>query len=45
VALLELVPQPNDEVFEEWWHTSNLPVHGHHKKGFNSLVVLGAWVI
>jgi hypothetical protein len=45
VALLELVRQPNDEVFEEWWRTSNLWVHGHHRKGFNSLVVLGAWVI
>jgi hypothetical protein len=45
VGLLELVPQPVDEVFDEWWRSSNMRVHGHIRKGFNSLVVLGAWVI
>jgi hypothetical protein len=45
VGLLELVPQPVDEVFDEWWRSSNMRVHGHIRKGFNSLMVLGAWVI
>jgi hypothetical protein len=45
VGLMELVPQPIDEVFNEWWRTSNLRVHGQHRKCFNSLVMLGAWVI
>jgi hypothetical protein len=45
VALLELVPQLNDEVFNDWWRTSALRVQGQQRKCFNSLVVLGAWVI
>jgi hypothetical protein len=45
VGLLELVPQPVDVVFHEWWRSSNMRVHGHVRKGFNSLVVLGVWVI
>jgi hypothetical protein len=28
VGLLKLVPQPADKVFDEWWCSSNLLVHG-----------------
>jgi hypothetical protein len=45
VGLLELMPQLNDEVFEDWWRTSTLWAQGQQRKGFNSLVVLDAWVI
>jgi hypothetical protein len=45
VGLLELMPQPHDGLFEDWWRTMSLGVPGLFKKGFNSLVVLGAWVI
>jgi hypothetical protein len=45
VDLLELVPQPHDEVFEDWWCTLSLWVPAQLKKGFNSLMVLGAWII
>jgi hypothetical protein len=41
--MLELVP--TDEVSEDWWRTSSLRVQEQQRKGFNSLVVLGVWVI
>jgi hypothetical protein len=44
-GLMELTPQPHDEVFEDWWRIASMRVLGQLKKGFNSLVVLGAWVI
>jgi hypothetical protein len=44
VGMLELVTQMT-EVFEDWWRTSTLRVQGQKRKGFNSLVVLGALVI
>jgi hypothetical protein len=43
--MLELVSQLTDEVFEDWWRTSSLHVQEQQRKGFNSLVVLGVWVI
>jgi hypothetical protein len=43
--MLHLVPQLADEVFEDWWCASSSHVQEQHRKGFNSLVVLGAWVI
>jgi hypothetical protein len=45
VGLQELVPQQNDTVFEDWWRHSSQQVEGQARKGFNSLVILGAWVI
>jgi hypothetical protein len=43
--MLALTPQPHDELLEDWWHVASLRVPGQLKKGFDSLVVLGAWVI
>jgi hypothetical protein len=40
----ELVPQ-TEVVFKNWWRLSNQRVDGQARKGFNSLVILGAWVI
>jgi hypothetical protein len=37
-----LTPQPHDEVFEDWWRIASMQVSGLLRKGFNSLVVLGA---
>jgi hypothetical protein len=45
LGLLQLVPQPWDEGFEEWWSASSSMVQEELKKGFNTLVMLGAWVI
>jgi hypothetical protein len=49
--MLNLVPQPTDEmfkadeVFEDWWCTSSSHVQDQLRKGFNTLVMLGAWVL
>jgi hypothetical protein len=45
VGLLQLVPQPTDGGFEDWWCASSSRVQEHLRSGFNSLVILGAWVI
>jgi hypothetical protein len=46
VGLVTLVPQPTEASFESWWRASSLQVQDEQqRKGFNSLVVLGAWVI
>jgi hypothetical protein len=45
VDMLQLVPQPADGVFEDWWCASSSRVQEQLRKGFNSLVILGAWVI
>jgi hypothetical protein len=42
VGLHELVPQPSEVSFEAWWHLSSQRVQGQHRRGFNSLVILGA---
>jgi hypothetical protein len=42
MGLQELVPQPTEEVFEDWWHHSSQQVEGQSRKGFSSLVILGA---
>jgi hypothetical protein len=43
VGLQELVPpQPTEEVIEEWRCHSSQQVEGQSRKGFNSLVILGA---
>jgi hypothetical protein len=41
-GLMVLTPQPHDEVFEDWWRIASMQVSGLLRKGFNSLVVLGA---
>jgi hypothetical protein len=44
--MVALVPQPTDETFEGWWRVSSMRVQEDWlRKGFNSMVVLGAWVI
>jgi hypothetical protein len=43
-GLLELTLQPHNGVFEDWC-TASMWVPGQLRKGFNSLMVLGAWVI
>jgi hypothetical protein len=36
VGLLHLMPQPTDEVFEDWWCASSPRVQQQLKQGFNS---------
>jgi len=45
VGLQQFTPQPSDTEFDEWWDRSWRIIPEHQKKGFNSLVVLGAWSI
>jgi hypothetical protein len=45
MGMLQLVPQSMDEVFEDWWCASSSNVQEQLRKGFNTLVMLGVWVI
>jgi hypothetical protein len=45
VGLQELIPQQTEDAFEAWWHLSRQRVQGEVRRGFNSLVILGAWII
>jgi hypothetical protein len=41
-----LVPRQTEASFKSWWHASSLRVQDEQqRKGFNSLVMLGAWII
>jgi len=44
---LNLSSQPTREAisFASWWRKSWKKVQKHAKKGFNSLVILGAWIL
>jgi hypothetical protein len=46
VGMVTLAPQQTDDSFEGWWSVSSMRVQEEHlRKGFNSMVVLGAWII
>jgi hypothetical protein len=45
VELRELVPQPGVPSFEAWWLASSQQLQGQTRSAFNSLAILGAWVI
>jgi hypothetical protein len=45
VSLQQLSPNRNDKSFEEWCKSAEKRVSEAMKKGFNSLVALGAWWI
>jgi hypothetical protein len=40
-----LCPTVDGVCFENWWRICSYKVANHLKKGFNSLVFLGAWTI
>jgi hypothetical protein len=42
---LQSLARGHGERFENWWRTRSSQLVGLHQKGFNSLVILGAWVI
>jgi hypothetical protein len=44
--MVTLVPRQTEASFKSWWHASSLRVQDEQqRKGFNSLVMLGAWII
>jgi hypothetical protein len=45
VEVHSLAPQPMDLVFDEWWERAHKATSGLTRKGLNSLIILGAWVI
>jgi hypothetical protein len=44
-GLQNLSPQQGVLSFQTWWRRSSLAVAGQAKKFFNSIVILGAWII
>jgi hypothetical protein len=45
VNLQHLASGPQDVNLQEWWRGAEKGVSKRHRKGFNSLVLLGAWWI
>ena len=45
VGLQQFAPQATDVVFDDWWDRLWHAAPEQQKKGLNSLVVLGAWVL
>jgi hypothetical protein len=44
-GLHSLAPQPGLTSYLDWWEASSEAVQGVVKKGLNSLIILGAWLI
>jgi hypothetical protein len=45
IGLHSFAPQPTDLNFDSWWRRIDAATTGLNKKGLNSLVILGAWII
>lgn len=45
VGLQEVSPQPDDTIFHEWWERVIRLCNQEMRKGLNSLIVLGAWIL
>jgi hypothetical protein len=43
--LQDISLQPDDRSFLEWWRKSNLIIGGAARRGLNSIIILGAWVL
>ena len=43
--LSHLTPSNNIASFTEWWRRSWKKLQKHHRKGFNSLCIIGAWIL
>jgi hypothetical protein len=41
----EILPQPDDVSFLQWWTRSSAIITGAARKGLNSVISLGAWVL
>ena len=44
-GIQQFCPQPSDLSFDVWWENSSNATVGLTRKGFNSLVILGAWTL
>ena len=45
VGIQALSPLQDEPSFNEWWAKAESRMDGSHKKGLNSLIILGAWTI
>jgi hypothetical protein len=45
VSLHSLAPDPIDYIFDDWWESVVMNTSGLIKKGLESLIALGAWII
>jgi hypothetical protein len=45
LELTDLVPSQNERSFADWWRKMMRRVKKEHKKGVNTLIILGAWTI
>jgi hypothetical protein len=45
LELTYLVPSQNERSFADWWRKMMRRVKKEHKKGVNTLIILGAWTI
>jgi hypothetical protein len=45
VGLHSLVPECNDLFFDEWWEKVQLTTSALTRRGLNSLIILGAWIL
>ena len=44
-GLQAVAPQLNDQFFIDWWAGASSRFSGHVRKGFNSIIILGAWLV
>jgi hypothetical protein len=44
-GIQQFCPQPSDLSLDVWWENSSNATVGSTRKGFNSLVILGAWTL
>jgi hypothetical protein len=45
VGLISLAPKTTDLSFEAWWDSAESAVSAEVRKGLNSLITLGTWII
>jgi hypothetical protein len=45
VGLHSLAPEPIDLIFDEWWKKLHMTTSTLTRKGLNSLIILGAWIL
>ena len=44
-GLQVVAPQLNDLFFIDWWAGASSKFSGHVRKGLNSIIILGAWLV
>jgi len=45
LGLLDSAPSPNDQVFADWWRKARKRAAKEKRKGLNTLIILGAWML